>query len=94
MRRAAALITGAIAGSLLTGAAGWVVAATLVGAGSSAAALTLAANGPSTTASGTAATTPAASTGTLHPNEDPAHEKTESAAREAQESAGQVPTVP
>ena len=28
------------------------------------------------------------------PNEDPAHEATESAAREAQENAGQVPTVP
>jgi hypothetical protein len=51
-----------------------------------------------------AATTPspAASTdarnsapgGTFHPNEDPTHEKGESAAREAQEDAGQAPTVP
>jgi len=32
--------------------------------------------------------------GVFKPNEDPAHEATESAAREAQEDAGQVPTVP
>ena len=35
-----------------------------------------------------------ASAGKFVPNEDPAHEATESAAREAQENAGQVPTVP
>jgi hypothetical protein len=34
------------------------------------------------------------STGKFVPNEDPAHEANESAAREAQENAGQVPTVP
>jgi len=34
------------------------------------------------------------STGKFVPNEDPAHEAGESAAREAQENAGQVPTVP
>jgi uncharacterized membrane protein len=34
------------------------------------------------------------SSGKFVPNEDPAHEATESAAREAQENAGQVPTVP
>jgi hypothetical protein len=32
--------------------------------------------------------------GTFRSNEDPAHEKGESAAREAQENAGQAPTVP
>ena len=32
--------------------------------------------------------------GTFKPIEDPAHEKGESAAREAQEDAGQAPTVP
>jgi hypothetical protein len=32
--------------------------------------------------------------GTFTSNEDPAHEATESAAREAQENAGQKPTVP
>jgi hypothetical protein len=35
-----------------------------------------------------------AGNGTFHSNEDPAHEKGESAAREAQEDAGQAPTVP
>ena len=34
------------------------------------------------------------STGKFVPNEDPTHEAGESAAREAQENAGQVPTVP
>jgi hypothetical protein len=32
--------------------------------------------------------------GTFKPNEDATHEQGESAAREAQEDAGQVPTVP
>lgn len=32
--------------------------------------------------------------GTFKPNEDPAHEATESAEREAQEDAGQAPTAP
>jgi hypothetical protein len=32
--------------------------------------------------------------GTFHSNEDPTHEKGESAAREAQEDAGQRPTQP
>lgn len=41
-----------------------------------------------------AAASPAPSTGKFVPNEDPAHEAGESAAREAQENAGQVPTVP
>jgi hypothetical protein len=35
-----------------------------------------------------------AAPGTFKSNEDPAHEATESAAREAQEDAGQKPTVP
>jgi hypothetical protein len=35
-----------------------------------------------------------AAPGTFVSNEDPAHEATESAAREAQENAGQKPTVP
>ena len=41
----------------------------------------------------TATPTPAANTPFV-PNEDPAHEATESAAREAQENAGIRPTVP
>jgi hypothetical protein len=52
-----------------------------------------------TTLSAAAATTPtptpaAAAPGKFVPNEDPAHEAGESAAREAQENAGQRPTVP
>jgi hypothetical protein len=39
-------------------------------------------------------TTPSTSTGTFHSNENATHEAGESAAREAQENAGQVPTVP
>ena len=47
------------------------------------------------TAPAQASSAPAqASSGTFKPNEDPAHEAGESAAREAQEDAGQVPTVP
>jgi hypothetical protein len=41
-----------------------------------------------------ATTATAATPGTFTPNEDATHEAGESAAREAQENAGQVPTVP
>lgn len=41
-----------------------------------------------------AAASPAPPSGKFVSNEDPTHEKGESAAREAQENAGQVPTVP
>jgi hypothetical protein len=80
-------ITGAaVAGSLLTGG---VIGATLVGPLAASAAST------STTANTAAATaSPAAPGGKFVPNEDPAHEAGESAAREAQENAGQFPTVP
>ncbi|HEV7678565.1 MAG TPA: hypothetical protein VGQ42_08355 [Candidatus Dormibacteraeota bacterium] len=47
---------------------------------------------PSTSTPSTGTTTPA--DGTFKPNEDPTHEAGESAAREAQENAGQRPTVP
>jgi len=75
------LVGAAIAGSMLTGG---VVGAVLYGA---------------TTLTAAAATTPtptpaAAAPGKFVPNEDPAHEAGESAAREAQENAGQRPTVP
>ena len=43
---------------------------------------------------GTSSTTTAAPSGTFHPNENTAHEAGESAQREAQEDAGQFPTVP
>ena len=82
MNRAQRTLAGAaIAGSMLTGG---VVGAVLYGA---------------TTLTAAAATTPtptpaAAAPGKFVPNEDPAHEAGESAAREAQENAGQRPTVP
>jgi NhaP-type Na+/H+ or K+/H+ antiporter len=48
----------------------------------------------STASPSTGTTTPPTSTGTFHSNETASHEAGESAAREAQENAGQVPTVP
>lgn len=47
-----------------------------------------------TAAAATPSPSPSSTSGTFVPNEDPAHEAGESAAREAQENAGQVPTVP
>jgi hypothetical protein len=75
-----------VAGSMAGGALG----ATVVSAASSNAATT---STTSTTGSGGY---PAAGPngGRFVPNENPAHEKGESAQREAQESAGQFPTVP
>jgi len=50
---------------------------------------------PSTsTTPSTPATTPSSPSGTFHSNENATHEAGESAAREAQENAGQFPTVP
>ena len=71
----------AIAGSMLIGG---VTGAILYGATT----LTAAAASPSPSPS--SSTTP----GKFVPNEDATHEAGESAAREAQENAGQVPTVP
>jgi len=73
------LVGAAIAGSMLTGG---VVGAVIYG------------TTVLTAAAATPTPTPAAASGTFVPNEDPAHEATESAAREAQENAGQRPTVP
>jgi len=70
----------AIAGSMLVGGVGGAV---LYGATM----LTASAASPSPSPSST-------SSGTFVPNEDATHEASESAAREAQENAGQVPTVP
>jgi hypothetical protein len=92
-RRAA---TGLTAFGLLTGAfaGGYIV---------SHAATSTSSASPSTssgaTSSGTGSTAPApppdgSSTGVFHPNEDATHEAGESAQREAQENAGQRPTVP
>jgi uncharacterized membrane protein len=77
-----AVAAAAIAGSMLIGG---VAGAVLYGA---------------TTLTAAAATSPSPSpsssapSGKFVPNEDPTHEAGESAAREAQENAGQVPTVP
>jgi hypothetical protein len=76
------ILGAALGGSLLTGA---VVGATIAGP------VLASAAGSSSTA---AAATPAANSGKFVPNETAAHEAGESAAREAQEDAGQVPTVP
>jgi hypothetical protein len=70
----------AIAGSMLIGG---VAGAVLYGVTT----LTASAATPSPSPS-------SSSTGKFVPNEDPTHEAGESAAREAQENAGQVPTVP
>jgi len=78
-----AVTAAAIAGSMLVGG---VVGATLYSVSALSAAA--AANAASPTP------TPSSSTGKFVPNEDPTHEAGESAAREAQENAGQVPTVP
>jgi hypothetical protein len=72
-------VAGAVAGSMLIGGIG--------GAALYATTLAASAASPSPSPSST-------SPGKFVPNEDPAHEATESAAREAQENAGQVPTVP
>ncbi|HEY0493583.1 MAG TPA: hypothetical protein VGD57_08960 [Candidatus Dormibacteraeota bacterium] len=77
-------ITGAaVAGSLLTGG---VIGATLAGP--------LGASAATTSTTGTTAATTATSAAPFVSNENATHEAGESAAREAQENAGQMPTVP
>ena len=78
-----AVAAAAIAGSMLIGG---VAGAVIYGATT----LTASAASPSPTPNASGGT----SSGKFVPNEDPAHEATESAAREAQENAGQVPNVP
>lgn len=75
----------AVAGSL---AVGGVAGAALY------AATNIVASAATNAATPAAAASPAPPSGKFVPNEDPTHEKGESAAREAQENAGQVPTVP
>ena len=74
------------AGSLAVGAVGGAVlyAATTISASAAS----------NSNASLAAAATPAPAPGKFVPNENATHEAGESAAREAQENAGQVPTVP
>jgi hypothetical protein len=78
------LILGAgVAGSLLTGG---VIGATIAGP--------LGASAATTSSTATTAASPSTSSGKFVPNENATHEAGESAAREAQENAGQVPSVP
>ena len=82
-----AVLGAAIAGSLVVGGIGGAVLYGVTTLTASAAT-----NPTPTQAAGSGG--PAAPSGKFVPNETPAHEATESAAREAQENAGQVPTVP
>ena len=81
-----AVIAALAGGSMLAGVA--LGAAFAAGASSSANAATTPTSGSNTRADASA------SPGVFVSNEDPAHEATESAEREAQENAGQRPTVP
>lgn len=86
MRRGviAAMVAGSMAGGALGG--------TVLSAASSSAATTTTTTS-STSSPGGYGPAPQ-SGGTFHSNENAAHEKGESAQREAQETAGQFPTVP
>src|SRR2546423_2098181 len=84
-----ALVGSAILGSMI---AGGVIGASLFGAAASAQTSTTTTTTPAATSTPSPGTAPAA--GTFKPNEDATHEAGESAAREAQENAGQMPTVP
>jgi hypothetical protein len=86
MRRG--VIAAMVAGSMGGGALG----ATVLSAASSSAATT--STTPSSTQSPSGYGAGPQSGGVFHSNENPGHEKTESAQREAQETAGQFPTVP
>jgi hypothetical protein len=83
-------ISKAILGTLVGGS---LLAGAIIGGVFGASALSVNAASTNTGANGHLAG-PSASPGKFVPNEDPAHEATESAQREAQEDAGQVPTVP
>jgi len=77
-------IAATITGSMLVGG---VAGAVLYGA-------TMLSASAATTPTPSPASSSTATPGKFVPNEDPTHEAGESAAREAQENAGQVPTVP
>jgi hypothetical protein len=79
-----AVLAAAVAGSMLVGGVGGAVLyATTIAAS--------AASPSPTPSSGSSSST---SSGKFVSSEDPTHEAGESAAREAQENAGQMPTVP
>ena len=82
------ILTAVLAGSMAGGGVG---AAIMNATASSAATGTGSTSTSTTSTSGSAAAAPS---GTFKPNENAAHEAGESAQREAQEDAGQFPTVP
>ena len=83
-----AVLATAMAGSMLGGGA---IGVAVFGANSGSAQST---GSSSSSTPAPAADNGAAPSGTFKPNEDATHEKGESAQREAQENAGQRPTVP
>jgi hypothetical protein len=88
MRRG--MIAAMVAGSMAGGAVG----ATVISAASSSAATTTTTPTTTTPSPGGGYAPGSQSGGVFHSNENATHEKSESAQREAQETAGQVPTVP
>jgi hypothetical protein len=86
-----ALIGAGMTACLLTGG---VIGATVFQVTSAAAATPSAASAAATASPAPNAPNGGSGSGTFKPNEDPTHEQGESAAREAQENAGQRPTVP
>jgi hypothetical protein len=85
-----AALAAAIAGSMLVGGVGGAVLYATTTLTASAATPSPSSSSSSGSSSSSSSTAP----GKFVPNEDPTHEAGESAAREAQENAGQVPTVP
>ena len=79
-----AVLAAAVAGSMLVGGVGGAVLYATTIAASAASPSPTPSSGSSSSTSG----------GKFVSNEDPTHEAGESAAREAQENAGQVPTIP
>jgi hypothetical protein len=83
-------IAAAMVGTTLTGGA---IGAALFNGGSAGAATGSSTSTPSPSSSGGGSLS-AAPSGAFHSNENASHEATESPQREAQENAGQAPTVP
>jgi hypothetical protein len=88
-----AALAAAIAGSMLVGGVGGAVLYATTTLTASAATPSPSPPSPSSS-SGSSSSSSSTAPGKFVPNEDPTHEAGESAAREAQENAGQVPTVP
>jgi hypothetical protein len=84
-------LAAAILGSMATGG---LLGATLLTPTTSSAATNSTATTAATSSTSASSSAAAPTAGTFKPNEDATHEKSESVAREAQENAGQVPTVP